>query len=41
MHGLDALREVRAESPVPVAIDESAAEPGAPPGGPAPPTRSA
>ena len=29
VHGLDALREVRAESPVPVAIDESAAEPGA------------
>src|ERR1700754_4895213 len=29
VHGLDALREVRAESPVAVAIDESAAEPGA------------
>jgi len=29
VHGLDALRELRAESPVPVAIDESAAEPGA------------
>jgi L-alanine-DL-glutamate epimerase-like enolase superfamily enzyme len=29
VHGLDALREVRAESPVPIAIDESAAEPGA------------
>ena len=29
VHGLEALREVRAESPVPVAIDESAAEPGA------------
>ena len=29
MHGLEALREVRAESPVPIAIDETAAEPGA------------
>jgi len=29
VHGLDALREVRAESPVPIAIDESAAEAGA------------
>ena len=29
VHGLEALREVRAESPVPVALDESAAEPGA------------
>jgi len=29
VHGLDALRKVRAESPVPIAIDESAAEPGA------------
>ena len=29
VHGLEALREVRAESPVPIAIDESAAEPGA------------
>jgi L-alanine-DL-glutamate epimerase-like enolase superfamily enzyme len=29
VHGLDALRAVRAESPVPVAMDETAAEPGA------------
>ena len=29
VHGLEALREVRAESPVPVAMDESASEPGA------------
>jgi L-Ala-D/L-Glu epimerase len=29
VHGLEALREVRAESPVPIAIDESAAEDGA------------
>ena len=29
VHGLEAMREVRAESPVPVAIDETAAEPGA------------
>jgi L-alanine-DL-glutamate epimerase-like enolase superfamily enzyme len=29
VHGLEALRAVRAESPVPVALDESAAEPGA------------
>jgi L-Ala-D/L-Glu epimerase len=29
VHGLDALREVRASSPVPIAIDETAAEPGA------------
>jgi len=29
VHGLEALREVRASSPVPVAIDETAAEPGA------------
>jgi L-alanine-DL-glutamate epimerase-like enolase superfamily enzyme len=30
VHGLDALRAVRARSPVPVAMDETAAEPGAP-----------
>jgi L-Ala-D/L-Glu epimerase len=43
VHGLDALREVRAESPVPVAIDESAAEPGAfaPAAGTGPPGRGA
>jgi len=29
LHGVDALRELRAESPVPIAMDESAAEPGA------------
>ncbi len=29
VHGLAALHEVRADSPVPIAIDESAAEPGA------------
>jgi L-alanine-DL-glutamate epimerase-like enolase superfamily enzyme len=29
VHGLDALRAVRAQSPVPVAMDETAAEPGA------------
>jgi L-alanine-DL-glutamate epimerase-like enolase superfamily enzyme len=29
VHGVDALREVRAESPVPIAMDESAAERGA------------
>ena len=29
VHGVEALRAVRAESPVPIAIDESAAEPGA------------
>ena len=29
VHGLDALHEVRADSPVPIAIDETAAEPGA------------
>ena len=29
VHGLEALRAVRAESPVPIAIDESAAAPGA------------
>ena len=29
LHGIDALRELRAESPVPIAMDESAAEPGA------------
>ena len=33
MHGLEALREVRAESPVPIAIDESAGELGAAAGG--------
>lgn len=29
VHGIDALRAVRADSPVPIAIDETAAEPGA------------
>ncbi len=29
VHGLEALRELRPESPVPIAIDESASEPGA------------
>jgi L-Ala-D/L-Glu epimerase len=29
VHGVDALRAVRAESPVPIAADESASEPGA------------
>jgi L-alanine-DL-glutamate epimerase-like enolase superfamily enzyme len=30
VHGVEALRAVRAASPVPVAMDETAAEPGAP-----------
>jgi L-alanine-DL-glutamate epimerase-like enolase superfamily enzyme len=33
VHGVEALRAVRAESPVPVAMDETAAEPGAPESG--------
>jgi L-alanine-DL-glutamate epimerase-like enolase superfamily enzyme len=36
VHGLDALREVRAESPVPIAMDESAAEAAGSPAGAGP-----